>query len=369
MSIELLLARCATGPCAIPYWTLCNSLIIIASMKKRKYFFVAFLVGASLAIGHMGMAAEEAKPRASWEQEMGRDLQKDVRAAEQEMKKEGQELTRAAENLAVSPAPAQQADTQATPPGQSTSKKSMSDAQRQQPMLDTRAAADPRQQALQGSPETGYAGTWKDPETGDIITSVIAPLPKPDNTQNYPILIEPQVSGNSWQTNSDSWGPIWNGGSSGWQPGWPQWPGYPGDTGTPPPPPPGAPGMKPFPPGMPPVPPGVPPNQPYNPAFPTHNPYNPSWTPFPPPEHPGYRPLRPNNPSVWKPGQPGGPGMRPPQNQDWHPNTPPPNPGFRPGISPNPGFRPLPMRPGGQTWQHGIGSGGAGGPGFGPGPR
>lgn len=170
-------------------------------------------------------------------------------------------------------------------------------------------AADPRAQALQGSPETGYSGTWTDPANGDIITSVIAPTPQPTygQSQNYPIIIEPQVS--EWGSSN------WNSGSSdstGWQSDWPQWEGYPGNPGYPVPPMPGShpwhrpqPSVRPMP-----IPPGAPPNYP-EPPFP-----------------PGYRPLRPGTPhGIWMPGDGGYPGA---------PVSPYP---------PSPGANPPPMQP------------------------
>lgn len=349
------------------------------SMEKKEIFYMAWVGISVLLAGHICMAAD-AQPRTSWGQEMRNDVDQDVKAAEKEMQKAGRELEKAADDFGGMPgvSPAQSLKTS---PAQTTSKKPLSNVQRHPVVMSTKSHEDPRGQALQGSPETGYAGTWKDPATGDIMTSVIAPAPRQDNVQQaYPIIVEPQVSGSGWYQGNSGWAPVWNGSGSGWQqpPGnWPQWPGYPGDSGyLPPPPPPPAPNMRP-------VPPGVPPNQPYNPDFPTYNPYNPSWTPFPPPEHPGYRPLRPNNPSIWKPGQPWnpgqpgqntGPGQRPfPSGPGWGQNTPPPNNnGFNPvpgrpapgwtqgqhGHNPGhaPGFRPLPMRPGGQTWGGGTGA-------------
>lgn len=235
--------------------------------------------------------------------------------------------------------------------------------------------ADPRAQALQGSPETGYSGTWTDPATGDIITTVIAPTPVPayGQTQNYPIIIEPQVSGYDWGTSGSTW-------NTGSQPGWPQWPGYPGDSGgypSPPPPPPGRPWPNPGPMPMPmpgpedqppPFPPGyrplrpTPPSSGWNQGFPNNpgmnqppNPAFPSNPGFNPPPNPGF----PNNPAFNpepNPGMPGAPGFN---NPGMNPNPPfpvgPSNPGLQPGPGampngPAPGFRPLPMAPGGNTW-------------------
>ncbi|MDE7370838.1 MAG: hypothetical protein K2N07_03675, partial [Desulfovibrio sp.] len=72
----------------------------------------------------------------------------------------------------------------------------------------------------------GYAGTWRDPETGDIVTSVIAPRRPQEQTQQPPIYIAPQIDpdwpangyGNSgWPT---GWSGGWpNGGPGAWQSG------------------------------------------------------------------------------------------------------------------------------------------------------
>lgn len=248
---------------------------------------------------------------------------------------------------------------------------------------------DPRIQAYQGSPETGYAGTWSDPATGDIITSVIAPSPQYSNgqAQNYPIVIEPQVYGTGWSGSDTS-----SSGSSSWQGGWqndsPQWPGHPGDNGYPPPPPPppasnpglsGYPSYGPFP--------GYVPNNPV-PPFPTgHRPLRPTAGPgmMPNPGGPGpsgmpgqpgypgvppttgwppsYQPAPPN---AWQPNAPGTPGWVPPSNQPappnaWQPKPQRPPSGWRPGggfqpIHPIqvPGAQPFPMTPGGASWGNGI---------------
>ena len=39
----------------------------------------------------------------------------------------------------------------------------------------------------------GFAGTWRDPETGDIITSVIAPRQPLPQEQNGPLIVAPQI--------------------------------------------------------------------------------------------------------------------------------------------------------------------------------
>ncbi|WP_297825700.1 hypothetical protein [uncultured Desulfovibrio sp.] len=134
----------------------------------------------------------------------------------------------------------------------------------------------------------GFAGTWRDPETGDIITSVIAPRQPLPQEQNGPLIVAPQI--------------------------------YPGG------------GQSPFPPGggvQPPYPPGPPP-RPY--PGPPPRPY-----PGPPP---GFRPDWPGA----RPPIPSTPGWRPPQ----YPGSPPrPYPGFQPGqpgVMPpgqsTPGWRP-----------------------------
>lgn len=224
------------------------------------------------------------------------------------------------------------------------------------------AKNDPRDQALQGSPETGYAGTWTDPANGDIVTSVIAPVPQPSqNNQNYPIIIEPQVSGGGYSGSYNGYNAY-----NGWNNG-PQWPttpdnpGYPPSTGTGP-----YPGYQPYYPGQPypgynPYPGMAIPYPGYNPApgypypMPPFAGHHPGWRP-PANFHPGYRPLRPHpNPGV----QPGNPGMHP-----GNPGFPPGNPGgANPPQNPNPGglwnpgnapqppaMRPLPMRPAGNSW-------------------
>lgn len=238
-------------------------------------------------------------------------------------------------------------------------------------------ASDPRAEALQGSPETGYAGTWKDPATGDIVTSVIAPTPQPSasQTQNYPIIVEPQVSGTGWGGN-------WSGSNGSWNPEWPQWPGYPGNNGYPVPPPTQPSYPKPEPPFPGPV------SGNWHQPFPVPQPPN-QAPPFPP----GYRPLRPMQPISG--GVIGTPGVQPKPGFSSNPTAMPSIPGYNPpamipgynppavipgytpmpqgegrfpigpsnpGLSPQPGpvpngpgpgFRPLPMQPGGSSWgQH-----------------
>lgn len=215
---------------------------------------------------------------------------------------------------------------------------------------------DPRTQALQGSPETGFAGTWTDPQTGDVITSVIAPKPPVQNNQNYPMIIEPQV------------GNYYSGSGQNPYTGWSNWQTYPDNPGYPPqsppynqPPPPG---WHPYYPGQP-----YPGFNPYPYPFPQpypgyeHGSWDrpPSFLPGmpgsqPPPINPNYRPLRPgSNPgSIWHPG------MTPPA-----PGWGPPAPALPPAVSgsPAPGSPPpppLPMNPAGQTWNRPVHPGGGG---------
>lgn len=217
--------------------------------------------------------------------------------------------------------------------------------------------ADPRSQALQGSPETGYSGTWRDPATGDIITSVIAPRPpQGQNYQNYPIVVEPNVGGD--------WGYSGGGYDTGWNGGYPQWPVGPEN-----------PGYGPFP-G--PVPPG--PMPPPPPPMQMPNASN-GFMPLPPPPdfNPGYRPLRPQpGGQPWQPGNPGVP--KPPQwgQPGFNPGMPG-QPGFNPGVPKppqwgqpsNPGMPPQPGAPRPPQWgQPGFNPGMPGQPGFNPGgPR
>lgn len=208
--------------------------------------------------------------------------------------------------------------------------------------------ADPRANALQGSPQTGYAGTWTDPATGDVITSVIAPTAPPvQNSQNYPIIVEPQINGNYGQSGQNS------------ATGWTQWPTSPDNPGYPPqsvpynqPPPPG---WHPYYPGQP-----YPGFNPY--PYPYPQPYpgyeNGSFTPpayvpgIPgssfPPINPNYRPLRPTPPppsttgGIWQPGMipPGQPGSVPPTGSMTTPGH----------TQPIPSMPSMPLAPAGQSW-------------------
>lgn len=264
--------------------------------------------------------------------------------------------------------------------GQKTGTHSFSDTSARNsastPSVTPRSMSDPVNPALHGSPETGYAGTWTDPATGDIITSVIAPTPRQnDNYQNYPIIIEPDVS--NWNSSGYNRGVYWDGNNPQWPttPDNPGWGGNPGFSPTPPPPPSSmGPGM-----GM---------------GMPGQN-FYPSPQ-LPPNFHPGYRPLYPNpggrppvgNGPNWSPGNKPGwnqgagpgwnpgwnqgnnpglnPGGNPAWNQGWNPgNQPGFNPGFNPGWNQgnNPGVNPgwnQGNRPG---WNPGGGSWGGNPPG------
>lgn len=220
----------------------------------------------------------------------------------------------------------------------------------------------------------GYMGTWVDPNNGDIVTSVIAPTRRNQNQdyQNYPIIIEPDVSG---------WGNNWNNGwnNSGWSnSGWAgphgpgqQVPGYPY--------PPAYPGFQPS---------GQVPGYPFPPSPPGYGP------PPPPPNGPNYAPSLPGQGNP--PGRPGIPG-NPNNPGGLMPPVPPPAPGFGPGqgpatnppmppkpnFGPGPGYPPLlpPQsgpgnKPGfgpnhgpnfGPNFGHGPGFGPGNRPGFGPG--
>ena len=159
----------------------------------------------------------------------------------------------------------------------------------------------------------GFAGTWRDPATGDIITSVIAPRRPQEQAPQQPIYIAPQIEpdwpgGNSGTRpgGNSGWGPGWNpgwnpDGNPGWNPGW-----------NPGPPPPGL------------MPPAVPPTMP-----PSVRP------PFQPPFRPPSRPPRPSLPSA--PPSPGLPDFRPPQPPDVTP----------PGALPLPDMPPPPPAQGG----------------------
>lgn len=125
---------------------------------------------------------------------------------------------------------------------------------------------------LQGSPETGYAGTWTDPANGDIVTTVIAPRPQQNSYPSQPIIVQPDVDGWNYAQNN-----------GGYLPQWPVAPGNPGYPGTPPAQYPG----------------GSMPPQYYPQPGPSYFPHLPSGV------QPGYRPLRPTQrpPSASLPGQ------------------------------------------------------------------
>lgn len=234
--------------------------------------------------------------------------------------------------------------------------------------------ATPAESALQGSPETGYAGTWTDPANGDVVTTIIAPKPPVQNSQNYPIIVEPQVNGYGGQSPYTGWS---NWPTSPDNPGYPS--SWPGAGQNPPynqPPPPG---WHPYYPGQP-----YPGFNPY--PYPYPQPYpgygHGSWggQPMlppgpgsnPPPFNPNYRPLRPaqgNNGSLWQPGMtPAFPGGQPPQ--PGQPGGVPGNPsqGWRPpqANNPAPSVPSLPLAPAGQGWNRPAQPSGGGGGLFSP---
>lgn len=194
----------------------------------------------------------------------------------------------------------------------------------------------------------GFAGTWRDPATGDIITSVIAPRNPGSQQYDAPIIIEPQVSPNGWGGGS-SWGGSSGGGGVYYVSPNQSYSGLetPGGYGAPPPPPPGAgfgPGWSNRPgPGTPPPGPGFGPGQNGWP--------NPGWNQNnfggmkPPPgswQGPG-----------WNQGPGNGPGPRPPMGQGQRPLPPGMNPpyggGMNPAGPPWGGMRPpMPPRPDGR---------------------
>lgn len=253
---------------------------------------------------------------------------------------------------------------------QKSGKMSYSSAsQAQRPAQKPETPEEARAQALQGSPETGYAGTWTDPQNGDIVTSVIAPTPPAqNNSSNYPLYIAPSIG--NW--NSDY------GNASNWSGGYPSWPVTPDNPGygTPPPSPgwgpPANPGFGghfyPYPqpphnfhPGYRPLRPGAPPcgglhnwnsGNPWQPQPPWMN-QNPALKPFPPfpPQNPGQAP-------GWIPGAPAGP-ANPGGNPPFYPGNPGANPppaqfpGSFPGATPPPPF-PGGHMPGGSLWHPGM---------------
>lgn len=236
-----------------------------------------------------------------------------------------------------------------------------------------RRESNPANGALQGSPETGYAGTWTDPANGDVVTTVIAPKPPVQNSQNYPIIVEPQINPGGYGGYSAYGMNPYTGGWSNWQTSYDN-PGYPPQS--PPynqPPPPGwhapypgqpYPGFNPYPYPFP---------QPYpgyehgswgpSPALPPGAPGS-----MPPPFNPNYRPLRPghNQGSIWQPGMtPPASGANPPMGS-MPPNGRPPQGGAAPGMGmPPSGAQPLPLRPSGQSWNNSAQGGRPGGI-FGP---
>lgn len=291
------------------------------------------LFAGCLLIAPFSQGAEQsAAPRTSWSQTVPpakeNNPQEDILAAEKRFEEAQKEFNHG--NAAAS------AQTQPRVQTPRQTPKRSSAVQRR---------ADSNIQVYNGSPETGYAGTWTDPVTGDTVTSVIAPTPRTTTSQmqNYPIIIEPQVSGAGWYGYD----------SSGSQQDWPQWPGHPGDNGYPPSP---APAPAPsFPPSNQPGPaygpfPGYVPNNPVPPFSPGYRPLRPgsaAWPgngglpPQPPSNNPGWPPsYQPAPPNAWQPNSPGTPGWVPPSYQPappnaWQPNKPPS--GWRPGG----GFRPV----------------------------
>lgn len=323
------------------------------------------------APAHMALAADN--PRQSYQQPVP-IATPGMQAAEQDLKTAGTQFTQP-EPLPLVPAGNTQsagADPKAAQDNKNRKNKAKPLFQvPKEPVLSgTRTDIPPAATAgLLGSPDTGFAGTWTDPANGDVITSVIAPTP-PASTQSYPVYVEPHINGAGWNGTSwdsgpwgsSSWNNNWN---NGWQSnGAPQWPGYPGDPGYMPPPPPPS--------QVPVIPPYATGQPPYLPPTPGLN-----MPSYPPPRHPGYRPLRPGNgnPPPPPPGQGWNSGAVPPPGAGWqqNPGLPPnhgfrppsqfqPNPGFQPGG--NQGFRPLPMRPGGTTWGSSPFSNRPGGPGM-----
>lgn len=155
----------------------------------------------------------------------------------------------------------------------------------------------------------GFAGTWRDPATGDIITSVIAPRRPPAQEQQPPIYVAPQID-------------------PGYGGGYP--PGY-GNGGGPAYGPWDRPGWRPD--GRPDWQPGWQPGTPHGPSMP------PAMRPDMPPDmRPGWRPDGTSGTSGTS-GTPGDMGTQPPG--PWSPGQ---NPGFAP-PPPTPGTNPAPGQP------------------------
>lgn len=142
----------------------------------------------------------------------------------------------------------------------------------------------------------GFAGTWRDPETGDIITSVIAPRPPQQPNWGAPMFVAPQI--------------------------YPAYTDPPGPLPQPPRPHPSPPGPNPYPPG--------PPPRPY--------PGQGSGS-VPPWQQPGWQNPRP--PQGQRP-----PGWRPPANTQPWPHAPGWLPGPRNSVSPSGNV--APAMPGGR---------------------
>lgn len=324
-------------------------------MKRELVYSIVVLVqlGLFCPVSGLGMGSE---PQAS--QVGGSALDDPVANAKAAMNQAAEDLKKAGAEFGGHGAQSQQSA--ATSWSQATSPQNIQDGT---------AQPDPRQQALQGSSATGYAGTWTDPATGDVVTSVIAPAPQPAQSQNYPIIVEPQVSGNAYSGNQ-YYG--WQGGYG--NSGWSQWPTSPDNPGYPPnapsqnvpynqPPPPGwhapypgqpYPGFNPYP-YQGPL--GWQPYPGYGPPHPGGNAIQPGQPGFmPPPFPPGYRPLRPNA----APGNMPAPGWQQPGASNpggiWQPGLNPPG-----NAGPAPGIKPLPMQPSGNTWNNSRPPAGRGG--------
>ncbi len=191
----------------------------------------------------------------------------------------------------------------------------------------------------------GYAGTWRDPETGDIVTSVIAPRRPREQAQQPPIYVAPQIDPD-WPANgygNSGWPNGWNGGwNGGAQPGW-----------TPGAPPGGAPGWgQSWRPGQGPLPPGMgrPPSAMVPPAGPPSLPPQAGQPGGRPPQQPD----RPGPGGLPLPGmQPGmQPGAQPPQGNGQPGAVRPPANGQQGNWQgPPPNWRPQNWRP--QNWQPG----------------
>lgn len=293
--------------------------------KLHKYMALLLLCGLMSGHSHVVNAAQtgswqnstapidESNPQAAMlaAEERFRQAEKDFTAAENAEAKAalsaGSQQNPATQNSNSYTAPVTSGDQQQPAAAASQTQAKKPATQRRQ---DIQTGTTPN---YAGSPQTGYSGMWTEPGSGDVVTSVIAPSVPVQTTPVYPMIIEPVIGGSDWSGSS------WNNGSQSWQGG---------NMG-------GAPGY------MPPPPPGMGPGM-NNPGMQT-------------PPAPGYRPLRPHNPSIWQPGmQPpsgGQPGHMPPA---WgQPGAVPPPPGSNPGVvPPRPGGQPGSMPP--QNWGPGM---------------